>query len=492
MPIAALWGFLFGAASAGLTYPWLSSLGVGAFAGALLILGLQYCLFVLIFKFLTGAASIPGEIGALLLLPVAEYARSSGYLAFPFMVLGNTQAPNLCLSQSAALWGVWGISAAVAAPQIMLSGLIASTLGKKENTANPAKIRLWRLGAMGALSLSLLGLHLWGAWRLSLVVPSEGKADAQTLRVKILQPDFPARLSQNLPTQSYVDRVLNLAQAGGTQGLDLVVTPETAIPPSIVLHMESSESTADDQAIRSFMAALRGLGVDCLIGNDHGLYARGLDGEMDRLHFNSALLIQGGQVRDIYSKRRLVPFAEYFPFYRASPAIYNALRRGAGSLWTPGEGISLFTEKGIRFGTPICFEDCFGSSCRGFALAGADLLIDLSSDTWSASRVAMEQHLAMAALRAIEINRPILRVSNNGISAMIDPRGAASPLLPAFSRGEMTVSITLPQVERPTPYTRFGDALPPLCLVGLLACAGLVLAGKAPQTKGFIDKRAGI
>jgi apolipoprotein N-acyltransferase len=244
----------------------------------------------------------------------------------------------------------------------------------------------------------------------------------------------------------------------------LIVTSETAFPPSIELRMRSPSASDDDRAVADFMRFLESTGRSAIVGNDHGSYGLDIDGKRDRLHYNAALLIQGGTIRSIYKKVRLVPFIEYFPFPGAFPALYRYIKAQNGMLWTPGDAQRPITFRDSSIGTPICYEDCFGDACRALVRAGARVLIPMASDAWSGSGIAMRQHLAACVFRSVESKLPVLRVSNNGISCLISPDGGISQELPSFDSGYSSVKLDVPS-SSDTPYLRFGDWFAQACII---------------------------
>jgi apolipoprotein N-acyltransferase len=126
------------------------------------------------------------------------------------------------------------------------------------------------------------------------------------------------------------------------------------------------------------------------------------------------------------------------------------------------------------WGTMICFESAFPSISRAMALHGAELLIEISNDTWFGRSAAAEQHAAMAPLRAIETRRALARATATGISTLVDDHGRVRRRLGLFREGYLLDR--LPLRRDLTPYVRLGD-WPVLlslliCLVGLRSRSG--------------------
>jgi apolipoprotein N-acyltransferase len=171
--------------------------------------------------------------------------------------------------------------------------------------------------------------------------------------------------------------------------------------------------------------------------------------------YNSAVLInQEGSLVAQYDKIRLLPFGEYVPLPRWLP--------GAGLIsaivgdFTPGTNYRLMPVGNVRAGVFICIESAYPSIARRFTGDGADVLINISNDGYLGPTAVMRQHLANAVFRAVENGRPVLRVTNTGISAFITPAGEVKDATSSFHPEVRTWNIAR-AVTRPTFYTAYGD-----------------------------------
>jgi len=134
---------------------------------------------------------------------------------------------------------------------------------------------------------------------------------------------------------------------------------------------------------------------------------------------------------------------------------------------TPGPADQApFEVGGARIAVNICYEDAFGAELRAGARE-ATLLVNVTNDAWYGRSIAARQHNQIAAMRALELGRPMLRATNTGITAAIGHDGRVLDELPWFTVGILEVEVT--GRSGATPYLRFGDALP-------LAASALVLA----------------
>ena len=168
----------------------------------------------------------------------------------------------------------------------------------------------------------------------------------------------------------------------------------------------------------------------------------------------------------VYHKATLFPVGEYFPMLDEA-----TVRR-----WLPnsthlssGDGPSLLelsVSKGgpVLLGPSICYEDVSATHARSLAMLGADLLINISNDSWFGDHGAARWHLIAAALRSVETGLPQVRATNSGYSAFILPTGELHELTRFDESAER--SFELPLVSaRPTLTVRFGDWFGPLALL---------------------------
>ena len=138
---------------------------------------------------------------------------------------------------------------------------------------------------------------------------------------------------------------------------------------------------------------------------------------------NSAVMLDSsGKIVDRYDKINLVPFGEFIP-----PMFgwVNRITKEIGD-FVPGERVVVFPLDGHNLGAFICYESVFPDLVRQFVHAGAEVLVNLSNDGYFGHSAAHQQHLEIVRMRAAENRRWILRATNDGITAAIDPAGALS------------------------------------------------------------------
>jgi apolipoprotein N-acyltransferase len=200
--------------------------------------------------------------------------------------------------------------------------------------------------------------------------------------------------------------------------------------------------------------------------------------------FNSAFLVRPDRFTDYqYDKRFLVPVVERVPLL--NPSWFGDLRYFGGL--GIGEGWPLAEAAGTRFGALICYESSYAEGSRRFRREGADVLVNITNDSWYgrqpwwARTTALWQHPAHMVMRAIENRVGVARAANTGISMFIDPVGRTYSTLGLFNRGFRTDVVYTTDVT--TFYTRTGDLVgngAALTALLLLAWAWLRGRGKRP------------
>jgi len=188
---------------------------------------------------------------------------------------------------------------------------------------------------------------------------------------------------------------------------------------------------------------------------------------------NSAVLLRpDGDLVDRYDKINLVPFGEFVPKFFG---FVNRITQEAGD-FAPGNRIVVFPADGHRLGAFICYESVFPSEVREFVRQGANLLVNISNDGYFGHSAAREQHLEIARMRAVENQRWLLRSTNDGITAVIDPAGRVRQRLPMYQ--ESVARMNFAYVDGTTFYTQRGDWFAWGCL---LAAAVALFCSQRPH-----------
>ncbi len=182
----------------------------------------------------------------------------------------------------------------------------------------------------------------------------------------------------------------------------------------------------------------------------------------ERQIYNAASVIApNGAWTGEYDKIHLVPFGEYVPF--ADLLVFaQKLTREVGT-FSRGTSRAPLKIDGTQVGVFICYESIFPNEVRQFARNGAQVFVNISNDGWYGNTSAPLQHLNMARMRAIENHRWLLRDTNTGVTAVIDPYGRIVARAPRFERTALQGEYNLESDT--TFYTRHGDWFPVVCAV---------------------------
>lgn len=189
------------------------------------------------------------------------------------------------------------------------------------------------------------------------------------------------------------------------------------------------------------------------------------DTEDKKGQHNSVILINPeGKRTGQYNKIHLLPFGEYVPMRGYLPFIH--LIPALAGDYTADSKYSILEIEGTKLGTFICFESVFPDITRESARNGATAFINVANDGWFGQTPISRQHLAHVVMRAVETNRPLLRVTNVGISAYIDQNGLIKDETPVFQPALRTWQIAKIREKLPlTFYTRFGDLFAFACIL---------------------------
>ncbi|HMI52329.1 MAG TPA: apolipoprotein N-acyltransferase [Candidatus Saccharimonadales bacterium] len=371
-------------------------------------------------------------VGAPFLWVGWEFARTHlPEIGFPWNLLGYPASGNLAFLQLTAATGIWGLSLVVAAINTLLVWVAFAK--------SPA-LR-WRAAAFGAATATLVGIYLAGP---SYVPRAGASHTARSMQLNLpetegIVPDWFGAYRADM------EEIVTLSLARSAATPDLLIWPEAPAPFSF-------QNAVFAQRASSIAVAFA---HPFLFGTIEWKQPEEAAGGLTRFApYNSALLLDAqGRRAFSYDKVHLVPFGEYEPF----PLIHRVV----SSVSSEVGGFRKGTQHNVgqlgdqKFAAFICYEAIFPGEVREFAKSGANLFINISNDGWFGKSAAAEQHIRMARVRAVENRRWILRSTNSGITASIDPYGRIhSPV-----GRDVRAAVDLPYDFRTdtTIYTRFGD-----------------------------------
>ena len=221
--------------------------------------------------------------------------------------------------------------------------------------------------------------------------------------------------------------------------LDLLVWPESAFTFFL------REGTTN---VRHHV--LSGLRTPTLFG---GLARRTVDGQ--RKHYNTAYLAdENGEIVGTYDKTYLLAFGEYMPFGEMFPILYEWSPNSGH--FTPGNHVRPLQLGGLRISTLVCYEDVLPRFTRSAVQEGnPHLLVNITNDAWFGDTQEPWIHLALAKFRAVEHHRALVRTTNSGVSAFVDPVGRVISTIDVGVRDEQVAQ--LPLLDGWTPYQSAGD-----------------------------------
>jgi apolipoprotein N-acyltransferase len=361
-------------------------------------------------------ADVPGTLfmlSAAALWALSDWVRSWIFTGFPWLTLGYSQVPFSPFAGYAPIFGIYGVSLLTA----LAAGLIA--LWNERPLRRNIVLGLALLWIAG----SLLKLVEWS------------KPDGAPVSVALVQ----GNIAQNIkwrPDQieDTLARYFNLTLA---QDARLIILPEIAFPLTL------------DHIADSYLGELQAHAE-----RNNGDVLFGAVELQNGEYFNSMFSL-GSAEPQVYRKSHLVPFGEFIPLKSVFGWIYRDWLNipltdiSRGSIRQQPMAIA-----GQRVAVNICYEDVFGEEIIR-QLPQASLLVNASNDAWYGDSIAADQHLQISQARALETGRMMLRATNTGATAIIDPHGYLLAHAPHF---ETTVLEGEAQgYSGATPYVRWGN-----------------------------------
>ena len=430
-------------------------LSTGAAVGVLVLFCLALAAHEGIFGLLLALVAARGyERRALVLAPflwvAVELARTR-ITGFPWDLLGTVQVDNIPLSRIATFTGVYGLSFEVLLVNAALAAAFLSV---------PSRRKLLLVAAIVAAVILQLGV---------LVQPGAFPA-SHTAR--LVQQNIPIMNESDWTPQYFQQTMSDLARISAPQPGEL---PPNEPAAHLVVWPESPAPfyTTDPNFRRQVSDIARRANAWMIVGS-LGMKQPGSPGNQALLFNSAAIISPGGDWTARYDKIHLVPFGEYIPF-GSLLSFAHKLTREVGQ-FEPGSARTVYPLDGEKVGVFICYESIFPDEVRQFARNGAQVFVNISNDGWFGRYGAPQQHLNQARMRAIENQRWLLRDTDTGITASIDPYGRVVARAPREVRTSVDVPYDL--VAGTTFYTRHGDWFAFACaIITLLA---LILRFRLP------------
>jgi apolipoprotein N-acyltransferase len=360
---------------------------------------------------------------------VIEWLRGWLFTGFGWLAAGYTQTDSWLMGYAPVL-GILGMTWAVL---ICAGCAIALAVGTTRERVAATAVLVVVAGAGYGL----------GTLRFT-----RAKDEART--VAIVQGAIPQTYKYD-PAQLPPTVALYRRLTEASHGHDLIIWPEAAIPDFFERWRRPLEQIAQSAAQHGSSLMLGILGVDA------------------ERRAGQNVLVAMTNPPSVYVKRHLVPFGEFYPvpdFVREWLRLNNlpSTDMTSGVPDQPPLAVG-----GERIAVTICYEDLFGAE-QLHSLPDATLLVNIANDAWFGDSIGPPQHLQIARVRAAEAGRYLLRATNTGVSAVVDPTGAVVDTLPSFEAG--VLKATVRGHTGLTPYARWGDY--PVVLGALLVLAGVL------------------
>ena len=403
------------------------------------ILALLFALMAWLFRRYCANFSLFSQVICFSLLWLGiNFFQSYSFISFPWLFLGYSQTGSIFMG-IASLLGVHGVTLYLL-PLAILTAEVATA-----KTIN-------KVVALGLYLVLGLGLSWWGL---------SGKVEqGDSLNVALIQPNVDQHKKWD---QRYFGEIVNgmLEQTESYWGADLVVWPEAAIP-AMDYQVDFLLNDLSEKASESGSSFITGIPL--------------LPNSQDKKTYYAGIK-QLGDTKADYRKQQLVPFGEYVPFSFVLRGLIDFFDLPMSS-FTPGssEQAGFDTEK-VYLIPAICYEIAFPNLIQNLSTKSADngkpkAILTISNDTWFGESWGPLQHFQMAKMRAIENGLPVIRGTNNGLTALIDHYGQ---VLDQENRFEKAVLAgVIPLTQRHTWFNQLGHW--PLILISLLmALAALLL-----------------
>ena len=418
------------------------------------------------------------------------FLSQSWFAGYPYGTIAYALYRYRVLIQIADFSGIWGITFLMVLPQAFVGKWLCDAYNEG-----------FHLPIVPVLKKEILPLAMYGLLVLASIVYGivmlsfwNNQAPDITWRIAAVQHNADSWKGGYPTYKRNFNNLRKMTYEALLEDPDMVIWSETAFVPSVAWHTEYPN--ADDYydtagLVDEFVNFGKSLPVPLLTGNPEGVLdgdkPYNEDGSWNRKDYNTVIFFEDGEIKQTYRKQHLVPFTEHFPYEKQMPWLYNILLANDYNWWEKGtESVVFQTEQGVRFSTPVCFEDVFGYLNADFVKNGADLILNMTNDSWSGSVAAEMQHAAIAVFRSVENRRTTLRATNSGISCMITPTGRIEDPMAPFKMYWHIYEVPVFTSDDHTFYTDNGDVF---AWVFVWITAGLLALGGGMALYSFIAEK---
>lgn len=378
----------------------------------------------------------------LLLFPalwvLTEWARGWVMTGFPWIWAGysQTQGP---LKELASIIGALGLSFLIA----MLAGALALCFSKRYKSL--------------LILLPIIAAAAWVAPKLTQIQPT-----GESVKVALVQGNIPQSMKWE-PEALWPTLLKYMDLSREHFDADIIVWPEAAIP-------------APESMVQDFLD-----NANKVANLNHTSIITGIISRQHDEFYNSLIVLGNHNQKqqdtpdyesdgsNQFKKHHLLPIGEFVPFEALLRPIAPFFNLPMSSFARGDYQQPNLSAVGHKIAPAICYEIAFPEQLRDSVNLGTDLLLTVSNDAWFGTSNGPLQHMEIAQMRAIELGRPLVRATNNGVTAVVDEKGNITAALPQFETG--VLSATIPLVTGQTWFAKIGQT--PL----LLLCGAQLLVG---------------
>lgn len=385
---------------------------------------------------------------------------------FPFNLGYPVIYAGLPIGQLADVVGVLGLSLLV---HLLNAGIAFGWLAWKDQVSQKTAL------AMGfATAILLVVFHFVGSQHERAWLSTDSTVRVLQVQANIGNADkLLAEKGMGAPAE-IVRRFFQLTEEGLAEAskqntpVDLIIWPETAFPDFLGAH---NSRRSFNQGLMQFIQKINTPLLTGAYGNDPPI---SVGSKMTRHEYNSLFLYDPLKLDSPqhYFKTYLLVFGEYVPFGDTFPILKKWNPGGAG--WGGrGSGPITLDLRGLKIGPEICYEGLYPEFSRSLVLAGADVLVNLTNDSWFGAPFEPYQHMYMTMARAIENRRPMIRSTNTGVTAVTLASGKLLNPSPLHEAWYGLYDVNYRAKSPLTFFTRYGAFFPLVILATLLIALGI-------------------
>ena len=382
-----------------------------------------------------------------------EYFRTLGFLGYPYGNLGYSQYLFLPFIQVSSIFGFWFVSLMVIFPSTFIGNALKNGISEFKPFIRRHRLFIY-IYAFVFVSVLIFGFFA-----------KKDYSDSPQIKMGLVQHNSDSWKGGTRQYAKNKEKLINLSKEALKEDpdIEMMIWSETCFVPGIDWHKRYRTDPERYRLVKELEEFFLSQDIPYVFGNDDGRLEPNDTGELERVDYNAVLLYEK-TLKQTYRKTHLVPFTEHFPYKKIMPGLYQLLKDNDYHWWKKGEEYTVFDAAGIKFSTPICFEDVFGYLNRIFVRNGAQVIVNLTNDSWSGSIPAEMQHLTMAVFRAIENRRSVVRGANSGITCTIEPDGEITSMAEPFTETYLINSVPIYD-QKTTLYNRYGDWFPILIII---------------------------